>query len=297
MNDDRLPELLSQAVPPLGPALSADDVLAKAKRRQNLRRSGAVASVALLAVLGSVGLVSLRDNGSSTNVPPVVGTSSCPSPSPYASTDGEPTVTIPASGSTPVTIATGGHVTVGWSRCGEDGTITSDDDGSILRVTDVSSTGKGGPVFDVRYEGVSAGTVTLAGDGSLGSHGTVVVTVQGSSATPTPVLVPPDLGGPAAGACGDVSTDVVTVLLNPDVPSPRCTTVHVGQKLRITNATGSFGAVGKVVTITLKGFAPVTLQVGESYTFPKPLSDVLAPGYHRTSGGPYGDPELLVDGQ
>ena len=205
MTEDRLAELLDQAVPPLGTALDGYAVVASA-RRFHVRRRMALAAGVLVAAAG-------------------VGTGFALGQSP----GGSSTLAVaPTNGST-----------------------------------------------------------------TSPSQAPVVPTPSPSPGTP---LVPVDPGGPAAGICGTATTQVALVMLRLDVPSPRCTKVRPGQLLRIVNSTNSDGQAGEAITVTLRGFDPTTLQPGEGYTFPKPLSDVLAPGYHRTSGGLHGVAELLVQG-
>ena len=210
MSEDRLAELLDQAVPALGPALDGDAVLALARRRQTRRRTAVVAGV--LVVGAGVGSGFALGQGPGRSATLATQPSAIPTVSPTQQPVPPPSPT--------------------------------------------------------------------------------------ATATRTPLLnlVPVDPGGPAAGACEMPTAHVAIVLLHPDTPSPRCIQVRPGQLLRIVNSTNSFGQPGEVVTIRLRGFAPRTLQSGEGYTFPTPISDVLAPGYHRTSGGPHGDAELLVLG-
>lgn len=138
------------------------------------------------------------------------------------------------------------------------------------------------------------------GDGKAQCTGTLQVGAQDvsgyvlSCVEESSTLVPVDPGGPAAAACLTDPAAVAIVRLNPDTPQPRCLTVRRGQRVRILNSTNSFGSRGEVMTIVLRGFPPQTLQPGDGYTYPRALSDVLAPGYHRTTGGLHGDAQLVV---
>jgi hypothetical protein len=99
--------------------------------------------------------------------------------------------------------------------------------------------------------------------------------------TPTPgVLAPPDRTTPAFAACPSAAGAVVTVVADPDVPSPRCTTVTAGQRLRVVNDTAAHGSTPQVITVTIAGFAPRTVQPGASTTFDSPFGDYLATGKH-----------------
>jgi len=91
-------------------------------------------------------------------------------------------------------------------------------------------------------------------------------------------LEPPDADLPAAGICAGTDTSVVEVVLNADVPSPRCTEVTADQRLVVRNATTD------AVTVTLADFR-VTVAPGESELLDRPFGDYLAPGVHRVSTG------------
>jgi hypothetical protein len=106
--------------------------------------------------------------------------------------------------------------------------------------------------------------------------------------TPTPntsptsrgTLAPPDTTVPAFASCPSVTGSVVTLVADPDVPSPRCMTVTASQRLRVQNRTSAHGSTPVVVTVEVAGFAPRTLQPGASTTFDRPFGDYLAPGEH-----------------
>lgn len=123
--------------------------------------------------------VSLVACGSSSG-PAAVSANPSPCVSPYAdSGTADVTVAIPDGSSTAgVQVAVGKHLTVGWAECGESGQFeSSDPTGTMLRSTDSSSLGKGGPVINVRYLAQTTGTVTIRGTGSKGSNGKIVVTI------------------------------------------------------------------------------------------------------------------------
>jgi hypothetical protein len=161
------------------------------------------------------------------------------------------------------------------------------------------STRIGDVAWYVKYDAVLPGetpcSIAPINSAIATNHPVTTVTPPTATETSSPSLVPVDPGGPAAGACAEPTTDVATVILNPDTPMPRCTKIRPGQKLRIVNGSNNFGQTGAEMTITLRGYSAVTLQPGEGHTYEQPLSEVLAPGYHRTGGGLYGDAELLVE--
>ena len=59
----------------------------------------------------------------------------------------------------------------------------------------------------------------------------------GPSPIRTPSLEPPVSDLPAAGICAEPSGDVVTIAVEPDIPSPRCSRVTSSQRLRVVNKT------------------------------------------------------------
>jgi hypothetical protein len=105
----------------------------------------------------------------------------------------------------------------------------------------------------------------------------------GSSSTDPPAagtLVPATSRFPAAGVCGRVSGDVVTVRIEPDTPEPRCASVDDRQSLRVVNATGEYGQSARTVTVAWIPGQPFALRPGESKTFPQHFGDYLARGVH-----------------
>jgi cytoskeletal protein RodZ len=104
------------------------------------------------------------------------------------------------------------------------------------------------------------------------------VTTATTAAPSVGSLEPPDADLPAAGICAGTDTSVVEVVLNADVPSPRCTEVTADQRLVVRNATTD------VVTVTLADFR-VTVAPGESELLDRPFGEYLAPGVHRVSTG------------
>lgn len=89
-----------------------------------------------------------------------------------------------------------------------------------------------------------------------------------------PTLIPPDSLEPAAGICGGVEGQDITVELFPDVPAPRCSRVQPGQRLTVVNRSPA------AVRVTL-GPLDANLAPGESVTFEPALGTLLAPGVHN----------------
>jgi cytoskeletal protein RodZ len=122
-------------------------------------------------------------------------------------------------------------------------------------------------------------TTTTSSTGSATSTSTPTTSAT-TVAPPAGSLEPPDADVPAAGVCAraDTSVVVVEVVLDPDVPSPRCTEVTADQRLVVRNATT------EAVTVTLADFR-VTVAPGESELLDRPFGQYLAPGVHRVSTG------------
>jgi hypothetical protein len=193
--ENRLRDLLHAAPPGQGPALQGTAVLSRARTRLRRRRQAVLVAAGAVALLGGVAIAA----GVRTSPTQPTSPSTTPCASPFAGSDTEQSVAFPHDGSrVEVTIPVFGHVTVGWSGCGEHGTIASSDpDGSTApaSATDVSvytsprpvpSGVQGGccarpeadGVFNVRYSAKRPGTVTLRGTGSQGSSGTIVIHVE-----------------------------------------------------------------------------------------------------------------------
>jgi hypothetical protein len=111
-----------------------------------------------------------------------------------------------------------------------------------------------------------------------------------SSAQPAPAMhkVPPDATAPAAGACLRVAGSQVLVLVNPDVPMPRCAIVAAGQHLAVRNNTGEMGQPPCTVTLHWADYAPRTLSPGALTSYPQPFGSYLMPGVHRLQASVYG---------
>lgn len=95
-----------------------------------------------------------------------------------------------------------------------------------------------------------------------------------------PGLVPADGGRPAAGICASPHQRVVTVVVNPDTPAPRCTYVRADQVLRVVNHTDAFNQPARLVTVKFADRPQVTLTVGEAVLYSETFGAYLAPGAH-----------------
>lgn len=111
-----------------------------------------------------------------------------------------------------------------------------------------------------------------------------------STAQPTPAMhkVPPDATAPAAGACSRSAGSQVLVVVNPDVPSPRCVIVAAGQHLAVRNNTGEMGQSARTVTLRWADYPPRTVSPGALTSYPQPFGNYLMPGVHRLQASVYG---------
>jgi len=91
---------------------------------------------------------------------------------------------------------------------------------------------------------------------------------------------------PAAGICGWSDESTVTILINPDTPSPRCSLVFPDQNLKIVNSTNKFGQPGESITVMLPGGLQRLIPVGGSFLVDRPFGAYLAPGVHRITISP-----------
>lgn len=105
-------------------------------------------------------------------------------------------------------------------------------------------------------------------------------------ADPLPALATPASDSPAAGICAEFPGEWVTVIINPDIPSPRCAIVLPHQKLSVVNKRQ------EVLRVRLGDF-DYTIQPGKGQTFDLPFSDYLAPGVHQLLVDPCCGAELV----
>jgi hypothetical protein len=106
------------------------------------------------------------------------------------------------------------------------------------------------------------------------------------TAQPTRSLVPADSQYPAAGTCSFVAGTVVTVTMDPDVPSPRCVSLRAGQELRVVNRSALLGSPAVSITVRWADYPARVLKPGESTTFADPAGSYLAVGVHRVGTAP-----------
>lgn len=109
--------------------------------------------------------------------------------------------------------------------------------------------------------------------------------------SPEPVLATPISDAPAAGICAEPEDEIVTVVIQPDIPSPRCVKVHPTQRLSVQNETD--------LTYTLSlGALEAEVGPGQVYTFEETFGEILLPGVHRLelSDAPGGPEIWLVEG-
>ena len=189
--------LLSAAAADAQPSLQPPfaTLRARASRRAARRRTALALSAAAVVVIGSVAVAQGVGGGSSQPA----GPGATPCASPFSGSEAEQSVAFPHDGETlEVTVPVFGRVTVGWSGCGEHGTISSSEpDGSTApaTATDISVYSSPRPVpsgiqhgccarpqsdgvFVVRYTAQRPGTVTLRGTGSEGSSGKIILFVK-----------------------------------------------------------------------------------------------------------------------
>lgn len=98
--------------------------------------------------------------------------------------------------------------------------------------------------------------------------------------TPTDEMVAekptPFADGPVAGACASFPGLIVSISIQPDVPSPRCTKVTGDQRLRVINETD------QVQKVSLGAF-DVQLDPGKEATSQATFAEMLNPGDYLLS--------------
>lgn len=104
---------------------------------------------------------------------------------------------------------------------------------------------------------------------------------KSSSQRTAEAKAPADSQSPAAGSCFTSSSSVVTIKINPDVPSPRCSKVTASQTLVLDNATG------KTITATL-GSKSLTIAPGQSGRITDQFGNYLQAGVHIIRTSVYG---------
>jgi hypothetical protein len=142
-------------------------------------------------------------------------------------------------------------------------------------------------VVTIAFLGALAAGCGKSGDTSADSTTT---TSTSTTAVTTPhALIPADSATPAAGTCADGVGGIVTITLNPDVPSPRCTIVYASDQLKFVNNTDQLQTVDT-------GYGQVSLHPHASHVFPQKVGDYWAKGVHRPNTTLYGasDPEIWL---
>lgn len=109
-------------------------------------------------------------------------------------------------------------------------------------------------------------------------------------------LIPPSSGTIAAGACGRAVGPVAIVVINPDIPAPRCQTVAAFQSLEIINHTDGSGSAGRAAIIRWATYPAVSLEPGQTVMFSGEFGAYLAPGDHVVQISVYagGGPEIYL---
>lgn len=96
-------------------------------------------------------------------------------------------------------------------------------------------------------------------------------------------LIPAVSSTVTAGVCERAVGPVAVVVINPDIPTPRCQTVAGSQGLEIVNRTGDFGSTGKTASIRWDPYPAVSLEPGQAAMFSGQFGAYLAPGDHLVS--------------
>jgi hypothetical protein len=92
---------------------------------------------------------------------------------------------------------------------------------------------------------------------------------------------------PAAGICGSMNGDLITVTIYPDIPNPRCVEARPEQRLKVVNQTS--GPLHVAI-----GLFQADIEPDENYTFDKAVGEYLAPGVHLIQVSPCCSPELWL---
>lgn len=112
-----------------------------------------------------------------------------------------------------------------------------------------------------------------------------------TSATATVELAPAGSEFPASGVCPEPpGGTVVTWVINPDIPSPRCNQIRPDQTVAFVNETE------ETIQIQL-GPYPLAITSGSTGEIDQPVGNYLAPGVHVAHASIYGGqsgPEVWV---
>lgn len=107
-------------------------------------------------------------------------------------------------------------------------------------------------------------------------------------ATPTFTLATPHAQQPVAGICASFDGQTVEIMINIDIPSPRCAKVQPNQTLVVVNTTQS------TIQVSLGRFSSSILP-GDQYSIDIPFGEYLAPGVHLITVTPYFGAELWLE--
>lgn len=171
-----LTEMLGSAADAVTPSpLPPFSDVERRHRRRRVRRVGSLLGAVVLVTGGIVGLATLSGGHRET-------TPANPQPCVARTQQNarDTLVAIPSSGVRHVDIAVSSVITVGWLQCGERGDLQLSDDDPKTSLLGAPNSGFRVPTVDVtsaRFQAFHVGTVTLTGRGSLGSTGTLEITV------------------------------------------------------------------------------------------------------------------------
>jgi len=106
--------------------------------------------------------------------------------------------------------------------------------------------------------------------------------------TPANGLATPYAMQPAAGICATFDEQIVSITINTDMPSPRCTVIRPDQTLRVINATSS------TIRVSIGRYS-LSILPGDDYSIDASFGEYLAEGVHLISVTPYFGAELWLE--
>ena len=117
-----------------------------------------------------------------------------------------------------------------------------------------------------------------------------VIASDAAEATPElpPYRATPAAQSPAAGICGYLDGDIVTITIYPDIPDPRCVEVRAEQKLRVINRRA------ELLHVAIGTFEADIPPDGE-HIFDLPVGEYLLPGVHVILVSPCCSPEIVFE--
>jgi hypothetical protein len=116
-----------------------------------------------------------------------------------------------------------------------------------------------------------------------------ITPTKGTNEGPNPldIRATPVAESPAAGICGMFDGDIVTLIIYPDIPDPRCVEVTSEQKLRVVNRRD------EPIQAAIGTFQADIPPDGE-HTFDVPVGEYLMPGVHLLQVSPCCSPEVVL---